>query len=403
MKKTILILGASMYQVPVIKRAVDIGYEVATTDNNPLNLGHAYADAPYNVDVTDVEGIVKLAQRINPGGVLSPATDVAVVAAAAAAAKLGLPGPPVEAAVTLTEKIRFRSFLTANKFPCPQFWPFSEPIWPVDPLDAPSPLDQANCYIVKPNRSSGSKGAFIVENINDFDRYAPESLSFSLDNTAILEKFLPGRQGTAEGVFVGGRVKAIMLTDRLTAPKPYVATWGHITPGEFSQDDESKIIKAIEGIFQSLSVTDCVFDCDFVRSDSGEVYILELTPRLGGNSLIALCSASLGLDLADYAVRSACGDFAACLPRPNPVPAALILLGELKSGLVTWDRAGEKALKNEKWLLRLTFDFAQGKKIEPFINGRQRLGEALVVGLDRDDLRDKIMELKFRLRLKVEE
>jgi biotin carboxylase len=404
MKKKILILGASAYQVPAIKRAISLGYEVATTDNVPQNPGHALAGESFQVDATDAEGVVSLAKAIKADGVLSPATDAGVVAAAEAAARLGLPGVPADAAATLTDKIRFRSFLSANELPCPRFWAFSGPAWPASPLGAPRPPGEGegSQYVVKPNRSSGSKGAFIVENMEDFGGYAPEALGFSLDKTAILEEFLPGRQGTAEGVLEGGRAKAIMLTDRLTAPKPYVATWGHLAPGEFGQEGESAIVCAIERVFKLLSVTDCVFDCDFVAAGAGEVYLLELTPRLGGNSLTALCSASLGLDLADYAVRLACGDFAPCVPKLKPTPAAIILLGVLSPGRAAWDRKEERALRKEKWVSRLTFDVSPGTKVEPFINGRRRLGEALIEANGRDGLREKIQELRRRLRLRAE-
>ena len=43
----------------------------------------------------------------------------------------------------------------------------------------------------------------------------------------------------------------------------------------------------------------------------------------------------------------------------------------------------------------------QGTAVEPFINGRHRVGEVVIAGVNRDDLDNRLAEFKRRLALKA--
>lgn len=392
MKKTILILAASQYQLPIIKKALSLNCRVLTSDNRPDNPGHALAHQSFNIDTTDVDGISELARSQRIDGILAPATDVAVISAAKAARALGLPGPPPLAAETLTNKILFREFLLANKIPCPEFTGFSEAGPEIGRMIKNGP------WLVKPNRSSGSKGIFIIDDQSGFERYAPEALKFSLDGQALAERFISGSQHTCEGFLEGGKIKTAMITDRLTAPAPYVATRGHLTPHSLPPGGEEKAFKLFELIFEKLNLTDGPFDADFVYSQ-GEPYVLEMTPRLGGNSLSQLYSASLGVDLIALAIGHACGVPIEVRPHKNPRPAAAIILGLKKPGRAVWNEAEAEKLAAEDWVLNLSFDIPHGADAEAFINGRHRLGEVLIAADSRQSLDSRINEFSNRLDL----
>src|SRR5262245_43793251 len=118
-RKTLLVLAASTYQLDAIHAAKRAGYRVLTTDNLPTNPGHTIADRSYAADTTDREAVLAIAWAEHIDGIIAPATDVAVPTAAYVADQLGLPGPPLPAAETLTEKLRFRAFLQESGLPCP--------------------------------------------------------------------------------------------------------------------------------------------------------------------------------------------------------------------------------------------------------------------------------------------
>jgi biotin carboxylase len=393
--KTLLVLAASIYQLPAIRAAKALGYRVVATDNVPTNPGHALADASHGVDTTDQRAVLELAKEERIDGIVAPGTDVAVETAAYVAEQLGLPGPGIAAARTLTHKRLFREFLRRAGLPCPHV---------LDAGDGEAGADRLfdECrWLVKPNRSSGSKGVFVVDNRAQLEARIAESRRFSIDGQALLEEFVDGSQHTLEAIVRDGRLALALLTDRDTVPPPHTATRGHRVPSRLSEQRRRDAVEAIEQVLRLTGVRDGPLDCDFV-ADNERIVLIEMTPRLGGNSLSRLFEASLDVDLVSAAVRHACGDRVALPPARQPRPAAVVILGAERAGRVRWDAEQARLLAREPWLRTLLFDVAQGDAVDAFINGRHRVGEALVVGSTRDEVDARLTELAERLQLDVE-
>lgn len=395
MSKTLLVLAASLYQLPVIRTAKRLGYRVLTTDNTPANPGHALADASFNVDTTDFDAILDLAIAQNISGIIAPATDVAIETVAYVSDNLGLPGPSLEAARILTRKNLFRNFLLERGLPCPRYHPILTSELPAQDLF------NNRQWVIKPNRSSGSKGVFILRDQAEFFARVCESRAQSLDNTAILEAFLAGTQHSCDGVLEDGFVRLALVTDRATAAPPHTATMGHVVPSRLPQSRQRDAVGAIQRVFNLLGVRNGPFDCDFVV-DHGQITLIEMTPRLGGNSLCSLMRAALGFDVTEYAVRHACGDRPSAPEVRNPRPAAVIILGAERAGRLVWNETEVDLLRNEPWVDSLTLDYSYRASVRPFVDGRGRVGEALIVGASRQEVVGRAAELKDRLALTVQ-
>ena len=392
MNKTLLVLGASTYQIPVIKTGKALGYRVVTADNVPANPGHSLADASFEVDTKDPDGILTLAKMQKIAGIIAPATDIAVMTAAYVAEQLCLPGVQPAAASILSQKDRFRKFLRQTGIPSPRAFSVVTDELP------DGHLFQGRKWLIKPNRSSGSKGVFIIETADEFLSRVSESRGFSLDGTALLEEFIEGTQHTCDGVLHDGRIPLALMTDRDTAPRPYTATTGHRVPSRLTKIMQAKVLRLIAETLCRVGVTNGPFDCDFVANED-HIFLIEMAPRLGGNSLSKLFRAALNYDLVAYAVRQACGDPSPVPELCQPKPMALALLGSERAGHLLWNEREADALRQETWVNRLTFDFPQGTQVEPFINGRRRVGEALITGTDRNEVDKHLTEFKSRLAL----
>jgi biotin carboxylase len=388
----LLVLAASTYQIPAIETAKRSGYRVITTDNVPANPGHVLADASFGVDTMDTEAVLALAKREGIAGVIAPGTDVAVLTASYLANQLDLPGPTPEAACILTHKHLFREFLRQAGLPCPRALLVS-----TNELPRARLFDGRN-WLVKPCRSSGSKGIFIVRTAAEFLSRVAESRTFSMDGTAVLEEFIDGTQHTCEGVLQEGRVALALLTDRDTAPPPHTATTGHRVPTRLAEPVQKKALNLIEGVFSRLRVTNGPFDCDFVVQGT-RIVLIEMTPRLGGNSLSKLFRTALDFDLVAYAVACACGDPYPLPTVRDPKPSSIAILGVDRPGRLTWNESEAESLRGEAWVHNLIFDMPPGARVEPFINGRHRVGEVLVAGASREDVDGRLVEIKQRLSL----
>ncbi len=370
-----------------------LGYRVVTTDNVASNPGHALADASHLVDTTDMAGVLAVAEAERIDGIIAPGTDVAVETAAFVAERLGLPGPGVAAARTLTRKRLFREFLQQAGLPCPDVFDLS------GTADTGA-LFEKRSWLVKPNRSSGSKGVFIVRDAAELASRIEESRSFSVDGNALLEEFMEGTQHTCEGFLRDGALAVSLVTDRDTVAPPHTATKGHRVPSRLDSGQCDKAVAAIEHVLRLAGVRNGPIDCDFVAGDRG-IYLIEVTPRLGGNSLSRLVAAALGFDLVAAAVHDACDD-AVDMPARRPAKAAaVVILGVKSAGRVTWNVEQAEALAREPWVDTLLFDIGHGQQAQPFVNGRHRVGEVLITGASRDDVDAKVEEAAERLDLRT--
>jgi biotin carboxylase len=392
--RTLLVLGASTYQLEIIETAQRLGYRVVCSDNVPDNPGHARADRSYDIDTTDRDRILSIAIKENVIGVTAPCTDVAVPTVAYVSEQTGLIGPPLKAAEIVCDKIAFREFLTLNGFLVPTFFklgPGSKP---------PASIFQDRVWIVKPDRSSGSKGVFIVRSPEELQARLPETLLYSPDSRAILEEFILGNQGTCEGIVQEGKIALACILDRQTVAPPYVATCGHRVPTSLLQEMQGRVVSNLQKLWQLLGVTDSIFDCDFIVT-ADALYILEVSPRLGGNCIASLLLKSSGFDLTQFAVRLACNER---LPAPESLtwlPVAVMILGTSKSGCIQYNEQAVESLAQAEWVDSLTMDVRVGTRVRAFINGRNRVGECFIRGTDYEDLIAKSEEVHRRLKLTV--
>lgn len=394
MNRTLLVLAASLYQVETIDCAKRLGYRVITLDNRPENPGHALADKSYQIDTTDMGAVLEAARLEQIDGIIAPCTDVAIPTAAYVAQAMHLRGIPFHSAKIVCDKILFRRFLERQGFPVPTHMAIG------GGAELPENVFQQGAWIMKPNRSSGSKGIFVVRSKAEYLKRLPETLSFSPDGKAILERYIEGFQGTCEGILRDGNLALTFLLDRQTPDLPYVTTCGHHMPTRLAKTFQARLFAILREVWRLLEITDGPFDCDFVAAED-EVHLLEVAPRMGGNSISSLLRKATGFDIVHYSVQQALGENPDVPNSCSIRPTAVVLLGVFEAGKLTYETREAQNLVREPWVDSLTMDFEPGEAVLPFVNGRHRIGQAIVYGEDRDDLDAKVIQLKQRLALGI--
>ena len=84
MQKKILILGAGVYQVPLILKAKEMGlYTIAASYAGPYP-GLAIADEVWEIDTTDYHALLEKAEAAQISGVCTTGTDVSVISVTSA-------------------------------------------------------------------------------------------------------------------------------------------------------------------------------------------------------------------------------------------------------------------------------------------------------------------------------
>ena len=307
-QKTLLALGGSRLLLPIIDAAHELGHRVVTCDYLPDNYAHQFADDYRNVSIVDREAVLATARDLQADGIVSFATDPGVVAASYAAEQLNLPRQvSTEAAVTLQTKHLFREFLTQNGFPSPK-------AWHIDDLDQVDNLtDEVELpVIVKPADAAGSKGVTRVDDARSLRDAAAYALSFSLSSTCIIESFIATDQPqrSAEAFVIGGQFATIHFMDQLfdiTGPNPY-APAGNVLPSTMTDAALTRVTADLQHIARLLGFGTGLYNIEVRVATDGTPYIVEISPRGGGNKLAEFIRTATGQDLIRSTVQAAVGD-----------------------------------------------------------------------------------------------
>ena len=302
-----MLLGGIHYLLPVIKAAHEQGYYVITADYLPDNVAHKYSDEYVNVNITDKEAVLKAAQEHQIDGIISFGVDPGVVAAAYVQEKMGLPSMgPYESVVILQNKDLFRAFLQEHGFNCPKGKGYStieEALSDTDWLTWP--------MIVKPTDSAGSKGVTRVDSIGEYEAAVKYACKKSIKGHIIVEQYLDkvGCSSDTDSFLLDGKFRFMSFNAQrfdADAANPYAPS-AYTWPSTFPEH-ENYLMSELQRLMDLLHMQTSVFNIETRIASDGKPYIMECTPRGGGNRLCEMLRYATGVDMITAQVRAAVGD-----------------------------------------------------------------------------------------------
>lgn len=312
-----MLLGGLRYLLPVIEEAHKLGVYVITADYLPDNIAHKYSDEYCNVSIIDKEAVLKAAQDLKIDGILSHAVDPGVVSAAYVAEKMGLPFQcSYKAACIFQDKHLFRQFLLVNGFNSPNAKGYNnldEALKDVDYFNWP--------VIVKPVDSAGSKGVSRVDNLEDLPKAIEFALSESHNGYFIIEDFLEkqGFSAGSESFVVDGKLLYNGFYDQYfdkNAVNPYVPS-AEVWPSIMEQKYQDEIKSELQRLFTLLGVTTGLFNVECRVCTNGKTYLMEVSPRAGGNRLAEMLNYAADVNINEAETRKAIGLPVTGIHEPN--------------------------------------------------------------------------------------
>ena len=307
-QKKLMLLGGIRYLLPVIEAAHNQGYYVITADYLPDNIAHKYSDEYVNVSIIDKEAVLKAAQEKEIDGIMSFGVDPGVVAASYVQNQMGLPSfGPFESVEILQNKDKFRAFLTQHGFNVPWAFGFStvEDAWE-------SKDKFAYPLIVKPTDSAGSKGVRRVDEEQELLSALQYAQEHSIKGNIIVEEFIEkeGCSSDSDCFSVDGELKIATFSaqrfDENAAGTfvPAAFSW----PSTMSMQQESELRSELQRLLSLLHMQTSIYNVETRIGKNGKPYIMEVSPRGGGNRLAEMVRYSTGMDMITAAVRAAVGD-----------------------------------------------------------------------------------------------
>lgn len=329
-----MLLGGIRYLLPVIKAAHEQGYHVITADYLPDNIAHQYSDEYVNVNIVDKEAVLRVAREKQIDGIMSFGVDPGVVSASYVQNQMGLPSfGPFESVVILQNKDKFRAFLQKHGFNVPQAKGFSsvedamsETYW------YPWPV------IVKPTDSAGSKGVTRVDRVEDLRPALEYAMQHSISGHIIVEEFLDkeGCSSDTDSFSTDGRLSFVSYCAQrfdAEATNPYTPA-AYSWPSTFTPEQEDYLTSEIQRLITLLGLKTAVYNIETRVATNGKPYIMELTPRGGGNRLCEMLRYATGVDMITAITRAMVGDtFEPVEQRPYDGHWAEIILHADREGL----------------------------------------------------------------------
>lgn len=296
-KKTLMILGGSRYVLPLIKTAHELGVFVITVDYLPNNIAHKYSDLFLNISVTNEEKVLEAAKRFHIDGITSFACDPGVKTMAFVSNKLGLPSVgPYESVTILQNKSLFREFLKENGFNVPKSFNYK------DIKDLMTDQDKLTYpVIVKPVDSAGSKGVSKVGSEKELLKAGQLAFQNSLSKSIIVEEFIEkdGCSSDSDCYSENGKLVFASFSDQYfdeSSQNPFVPS-GFIWPSTMKNDKQEELIGDIQRLLTLLKMNTSIYNVEARISKNGKPYIMEVSPRGGGNRIAEMLKYSTGVDL----------------------------------------------------------------------------------------------------------
>ena len=295
--KKLLVLAAGLLQIPVIKKAREMGYYVIAADDDPNAPGMALADkaiAPGGL--MNEEKMVAIAKEEKVDGVIHPCSEVAMNVMGRINDELGLCGISKEIAIRATNKHLMREAFEKYGAPSPKsiLTKDEEDAWCIFCKEFDTNA------ILKPSRNSGSRGIAKVEkgiSKGEFVSLYQRALDESRDHQVLIEQFIEGPEFSVEVIVWQGEPHVLAVTDKKTTEAPYFVELGHNQPSLFPEDVQQKLKEGAIAGCKSLGLTYCAAHCE-LKIQNGEAYLMEIGARMGGDFISTeLTHLSSGVDM----------------------------------------------------------------------------------------------------------
>ena len=386
MAKKMMILGASALQVPAIKKAKEMGYEVISVDYDPEAVGFELADVKLVVSTLDQEEVLRQAQILEPDVVITSTSDGPVRTAAYVNEQLGKqPDLAYEDSLCATIKSYMRNRLKENHVPIPQYFIVHNE---TEFLEAVQAIK--GDIIVKPADNAGSRGVVLVkknplngsmepENVLEIYAY---SRGNSRNGTIMVEEFMEGEEVSVESMTVNGETTVITITDKMTTPPPYFVELGHVEPSRHPIELQEQIKEVAKQAVSAIRLQNGPAHTEIKLTRDGPK-IVELAARLGGDFITSrLVPLSTGVDMVGSSVILATGGRVDLERKWNKGAAIRFIPGE--KGVITnisIPKEMEKSAGVEEIVLyKKVGDLVDGTK-----SSNDRLGHIIATGRDAEE------------------
>jgi len=306
MTKALAIVGAGYLQLPLVRKAREMGLRTLCFAWADGAVCRDEVDAFYPLSVVNKEQILEVCRKERIAGITSIASDVAVPTIAYVATRLGLIGNSVESAAKSTNKFLMREAFNRAGVPCPAYAVVD------DVRNLPDALRGLSFpLIVKPADRSGSMGVTRVDFPDLLESATKRAIDDSFCHKAIVEECITDmHEVSVEGISWKGDYHLLQITDKVTTGAPHYVELGHHQPARLTDETRRRILEAVRRGVDALEIKYGASHAELMITGDGRVYMTEIGARMGGDFIGSdLVRLSTGYDFVRGVIDVALGRF----------------------------------------------------------------------------------------------
>jgi carbamoyl-phosphate synthase large subunit len=394
--KSILIFGAGLNQLELIREARKLGLVTVVVDPQPDPPGRPEADIFYRVDGSDYEATRTVALRHSVSAIITGQMEKPLRLMARLAEELGLIFNSPDVTEQSTDKWLMKKAFMAAGVPC------AEGILIASHEEPAARLRSWDTFpvIIKPRDAFSSRGVFRCRSLEEVLSYVDISRRFSRAGDILIEEFINGREYSVEAITCRGVTTIIQFTEKFITPYPRTVETGHLQPAGLTDEEKESIAEVVVRALKSLGIENSAYHTEVMLTNDVPK-VIEVGARLGGDFIASyLTKSSTGVSMDRAAIQVAMGmtpDLHS--DRSDFSMISFIELPEGKKVKRVHD-TGDIAAMPGVVFARL---FARpGDITEPVTHSAQRAGCVIVAGSSREEVTERAWEYAKLLAEKTE-
>lgn len=380
--KKILVVGGGDYQVPLIKRIVEKGYDAYCVDRNPQAPGFACATGYRCIDVMDRDACLAYARELGIAGVMTYGATLTLPTVSYIGSQLGLPVLPMKTAEISKSKYAIKERL--HQAGCNIKGDFFQM----------TAREQASLHsfslpcVVKPSDGSGSKGVSVVTCPEELEEALDYAFASARYGEVYTEGFVSGEEYSVEAFVCSGQiyVYAVVKTTFCREENGDV-TYGHRTPSGLPAEKEAAIAQEVTKAIRALDITMASVNFDVIMSDEdGKPYIIDCGIRIGQNLIAShMVPLSRGVSVIDNTIALALGESVDAAPKYQKCIATRLLI--YQPGIIREVKPMDGVIGKDG-ILAVVMRKSAGDRLNPYREKSDTCGW-VVAGGDTPDLAEQ--------------
>ena len=300
--KNLAIIGASYLQLPLIRKAKELGYKTHVFAWKANDVGEEEADFFYPISIVEKEEILEKCKEISIDGICSIASDLAIITVNYVAQNLGLFSNSLICTERSTNKHLMRECFEKNNDPSPKSILINN-IEDLENKDLIYPL------IVKPIDRSGSRGITKVYCFDELEKAIEKAKKEGFDKNVLVEEFAKGQEYSVESISWKGNHTVLAITRKYTTGSPNFVETGHLEPAGLSEDLFKKICIVTKRALNSLGIEYGASHTEVKVDDKENIRIIEIGGRMGGDMIgSSLVEQTTGYDFVKAVIDVSLGN-----------------------------------------------------------------------------------------------